>query len=147
MLGERVSLGHRATVHGALVGDGALIGIGAIVLGRARIGAGSLVAAGTVVRPGQQVPAGVLVAGVPGRIVRELTDADRATFAGTAARTTGPAPRCTAAPAGVICPPIPDNSGGAHFTSHSGHDEARGSFTAPRDSSPTASWNCYWGSG
>jgi carbonic anhydrase/acetyltransferase-like protein (isoleucine patch superfamily) len=72
-------------VHGALVGDGALIGIGAIVLGRARIGAGSLVAAGTVIRPGQQVPAGVLVAGVPGRIVRELTDADRATFSGTAA--------------------------------------------------------------
>ncbi len=85
ILGERVSLGHRATVHGALVGDGALIGIGAIVLGRARIGAGSLVAAGTVVRPGQKVPAGVLVAGVPGRVVRELTEADRATFADTAA--------------------------------------------------------------
>jgi carbonic anhydrase/acetyltransferase-like protein (isoleucine patch superfamily) len=84
VLGERVSLGHRATVHGALVGDGVLIGIGAIVLGRARIGAGTLVAAGTVIRPGQQVPAGVLVAGVPGRIVRELTDADRATFADTA---------------------------------------------------------------
>ena len=85
-LGERVSLGHRATVHGAEVGDGALIGIGAIVLGRARVGAGTLVAAGTVIRPGQQVPAGVLVAGVPGRVVRELTDADRASFASTAAR-------------------------------------------------------------
>jgi carbonic anhydrase/acetyltransferase-like protein (isoleucine patch superfamily) len=55
------------------------------VLGRARIGAGSLVAAGTVVRPGQQIPPGVLVAGVPGRVVRELTDTDRATFADTAA--------------------------------------------------------------
>jgi carbonic anhydrase/acetyltransferase-like protein (isoleucine patch superfamily) len=86
VLGERVSLGHRATVHGAQVDDGALIGIGAIVLGRARVGAGALVAAGTVIRPGQQVPAGVLVAGVPGKVVRELTDADRATFAGTAAR-------------------------------------------------------------
>jgi len=85
ILGERVSLGHRATVHGALVGDGALIGIGAIVLGRAWIGAGSLVAAGTVIRPGQKVPAGVLVAGVPGRVVRDLTDADRATFADTPA--------------------------------------------------------------
>jgi carbonic anhydrase/acetyltransferase-like protein (isoleucine patch superfamily) len=84
-LGDRVSLGHRATVHGAQVDEGALIGIGAVVLGRARIGAGSLVAAGTVVRPGQQVPPGVLVAGVPGRVVRELTDADRATFARTAA--------------------------------------------------------------
>ena len=86
VLGDRASLGHRATVHGAEVGPGALIGIGAIVLGRARVGAGSLVAAGTVVRPGQRVPEGVLVAGVPGRVVRELTDADRATFAGTAAR-------------------------------------------------------------
>jgi carbonic anhydrase/acetyltransferase-like protein (isoleucine patch superfamily) len=85
ILGERVSLGHQATVHGAHVEAGALIGIGAIVLGRARIGAGSLVAAGAVVRPGQQVPPGVLVAGVPGRVVRELTDADRATFADTAA--------------------------------------------------------------
>jgi carbonic anhydrase/acetyltransferase-like protein (isoleucine patch superfamily) len=86
VLAERVSLGHRATVHGAHVEAGALIGIGAIVLGRARIGAGSLVAAGTVVRPGQQIPPGVLVAGVPGRVVRELTDADRATFADTATR-------------------------------------------------------------
>ena len=90
ILGERVSLGHRATVHGALVGDGALIGIGAIVLGRAWIGAGSLVAAGTVIRPGQKVPAGVLVAGVPGRVVRELTDADRATFSGTRRELPGP---------------------------------------------------------
>jgi carbonic anhydrase/acetyltransferase-like protein (isoleucine patch superfamily) len=72
-------------VHGAHVEAGALIGIGAVVLGRARIGAGSLVAAGTVVRPGQQIPPGVLVAGVPGRVVRELTDADRVTFADTAA--------------------------------------------------------------
>jgi carbonic anhydrase/acetyltransferase-like protein (isoleucine patch superfamily) len=85
ILDERVSLGHRATVHGAHVEAGALIGIGAVVLGGARIGAGSLVAAGAVVRPGQQVPPGVLVAGVPGRVVRELTDADRATFADTAA--------------------------------------------------------------
>ncbi len=86
ILAERVSLGHRAMVHGAHVEAGALIGIGAIVLGRARIGAGSLVAAGTVVRPGQEIPPGVLVAGVPGRVVRELTDADRATFADTAAQ-------------------------------------------------------------
>ena len=86
VLAERVSLGHRATVHGAEVGAGALIGVGAIVLGRARIGEGTLVAAGTVIRPGQQVPAGVLIAGVPGRIVRELTEADRRTFADTPER-------------------------------------------------------------
>ena len=85
ILEDRVSLGHRAMVHGAHVGAGSLIGIGAIVLGGARIGAGTLVAAGAVVPPGRQIPAGVLVAGVPGRVVRELTDADRAVFAGTAA--------------------------------------------------------------
>lgn len=86
VLEERVSLGHAAVVHGAYVGTGALIGIAAVVLGGARIGAGALVAAGTVIRPRQQVPADVLVAGVPGRVVRELTDSDRASFADTAAR-------------------------------------------------------------
>lgn len=85
VLEDRVSLGHRAVVHGAHVEAGALVGIGAIVLGRARIGAGSLIAAGAVVPPQTQVPAGVLVAGVPGRIVRELTDTDRQLFADTAA--------------------------------------------------------------
>jgi carbonic anhydrase/acetyltransferase-like protein (isoleucine patch superfamily) len=80
VLADRVSVGHRATIHGASIGAGALIGIGAIVLGGARIGPGSLVAAGTVVLPGREVPAGVLYAGVPGRVVRDLTDADRRRF-------------------------------------------------------------------
>ncbi|MDP9848246.1 gamma carbonic anhydrase family protein [Streptosporangium lutulentum] len=85
LLEQRVSLGHRAVVHGAHVEAGALVGIGAIVLNGARIGAGSLVAAGALVGPGKKIPAGVLVAGVPGRIVRELTDDDRASFARTSA--------------------------------------------------------------
>ena len=84
VLEDRVSLGHRAMVHGAYVETGALIGIGAVVLGRARIGAGSLIAAGAVIPPGTVVPAGVLVAGIPGRVIRELTEADRASFADTA---------------------------------------------------------------
>jgi carbonic anhydrase/acetyltransferase-like protein (isoleucine patch superfamily) len=86
VLEPRVSLGHQAVVHGAHVGAGALIGIGAVVLGRARIGAAALIAAGTVVLPGAEVPAGVLFAGVPGRVVRELTEQDRAVFADTAER-------------------------------------------------------------
>lgn len=77
VLEDRVSLGHKAMVHGAHVETGSLIGIGAIVLGGARIGAGSLVAAGALVGPGKTIPPGVLVAGVPGKIVRELTDDDR----------------------------------------------------------------------
>jgi carbonic anhydrase/acetyltransferase-like protein (isoleucine patch superfamily) len=85
LLEERVSLGHRATVHGAHIEAGALVGIGAVVLGRAEVGAGTLIAAGTVVLPGTRLPAGVLVAGVPCRVVRELTDADRESFAHTAA--------------------------------------------------------------
>lgn len=93
VLAERVTLGHRATVHGAEVEAGALIGIGAIVLGRARVGAGALVAAGSIVLPGTKVPAGVLFAGVPGRVVRELTDADRATIADAAAHYVGQAAR------------------------------------------------------
>ncbi|MEU4545679.1 gamma carbonic anhydrase family protein [Nonomuraea dietziae] len=86
VLEPRVSLGHKAMVHGAHVETGALIGIGAIVLGGARIGAGTLVAAGALVGPGKKIPQGVLVAGVPGRVVRELTDDDRAGFAQTADR-------------------------------------------------------------
>lgn len=83
ILEPRVSLGHKAMVHGAYVETGALIGIGAIVLGGARIGAGTLVAAGALVGPGKRIPAGVLVAGVPGKVVRELTDDDRAVVART----------------------------------------------------------------
>src|SRR5208282_3145000 len=86
LLEERVSVGHHATVHGARVGSGALIGIGAVVLGGTQIGAGALVGAGSVVRPGTVVPAGVLFAGVPGRVVRELTEEDRAMFADSAIR-------------------------------------------------------------
>jgi carbonic anhydrase/acetyltransferase-like protein (isoleucine patch superfamily) len=85
VLEDRVSLGHGAVVHGAFVESGALIGIGAVVLGRARIGAGSLVAAGAVIPPGTRIPADVLVAGVPGKVIRELTAADRASFSDTAA--------------------------------------------------------------
>jgi carbonic anhydrase/acetyltransferase-like protein (isoleucine patch superfamily) len=85
LLEDQVSLGHHATVHGAHIETGALIGIGAIVLGRARVGAGTLVAAGSVVLPGVRLPAGVLVVGTPCRVVRELTETDRRSFADTAA--------------------------------------------------------------
>lgn len=78
VLADRVSLGHHATVHGAYVGSGALIGMGAVVLGGARIGSGALVAAGAVVLPKAVVPEGVLFAGVPGRVVRDLTAAEMA---------------------------------------------------------------------
>lgn len=76
IIGQGVTIGHAAVVHGASVGDFALIGIGAIVLNGAVIGNESLVAAGTVVREGQQIPPRVLVAGVPAKIIRDLTEED-----------------------------------------------------------------------
>ncbi|MEU5365093.1 gamma carbonic anhydrase family protein [Streptomyces sp. NPDC005925] len=76
-VGERVSVGHNAVVHGATVEDGCLIGMGATVLNGAVIGAGSLVAAQALVPQGMRVPAGSLVAGVPARVKRELTAEER----------------------------------------------------------------------
>jgi carbonic anhydrase/acetyltransferase-like protein (isoleucine patch superfamily) len=74
IVGARVSIGHHATVHGAVVEDDALIGIGARVLDGARIGAMSLIAAGALVREGMVVPPRSLVAGVPGVVKRALTE-------------------------------------------------------------------------
>jgi len=78
VIGENVSVGHNAVVHGCTIGDGALIGMGAVVLNGARIGAGCLVAGGAVVLEGADIPPGSLVAGVPGKVRRELSDEERA---------------------------------------------------------------------
>jgi len=75
-VGEGVSIGHNATVHGCTVEDNCLIGIGAIVLNNARIGEGSIVAAGAVIAEGMVVLPRSLVAGVPGRIRRTITTED-----------------------------------------------------------------------
>lgn len=75
-VGEGVSVGHRAILHGCTVGDDSLVGMGAVVLNGARIGAGSLIAAGTVVLEGTQIPPRSLVAGIPGKVRRELTPDD-----------------------------------------------------------------------
>ena len=76
VIGSFVTVGHRVVLHGAEVGDRCLIGMGAILLGGSRIGEGSLVAAGAVVKERFVVPPRSLVAGVPARIVRELSDAE-----------------------------------------------------------------------
>ena len=77
-IGDDVVMGHQVCVHCRIVGDGCLIGIGATVLDGAVLGEGCLVAAGAVVRPGEQVAAGMMVAGVPARVVRPVSDAERA---------------------------------------------------------------------
>jgi carbonic anhydrase/acetyltransferase-like protein (isoleucine patch superfamily) len=77
-VGSGVSVGHGATLHGCTVENDSLIGMGATVLNGAVIGAGSLVAAGAVVREHAVIPPGSLVAGVPAKVVRQLSDEERA---------------------------------------------------------------------
>ena len=75
-IGARVTVGHRAVVHGAPVEDDSLIGIGAIVLNHAVVGAGSIVGAGAVVPEGMVIPPGSLALGVPAT-VRPMRDDQR----------------------------------------------------------------------
>ncbi|MDE0027104.1 MAG: gamma carbonic anhydrase family protein [Spirochaetaceae bacterium] len=77
-IGDDVVMGHQVCVHCRIVGDGCLIGIGATVLDGAVLGEGCLVAAGAVVRPGERVAPGMMVAGVPARVMRPVSDAERA---------------------------------------------------------------------
>jgi carbonic anhydrase/acetyltransferase-like protein (isoleucine patch superfamily) len=77
LIGEEVTVGHNAIVHGARVEDGALIGMGSILLDNAVIGREALIAAGTVIPPRMVVPAFSMVRGQPGKVVRELGDAER----------------------------------------------------------------------
>lgn len=77
-LGARVTVGHRAVLHAATIGDDALIGMGATVLSGAKVGRGAVVAAGAVVPEGMEVPPGVIAAGVPAKVRREVTEEDRA---------------------------------------------------------------------
>lgn len=78
IVGERVSIGHNAVVHGCTIGDGSLIGMGAVVLSGAVIGRGCLIAGGAVVLGGTSIPDGSLVAGVPAKVRRPLTEEERA---------------------------------------------------------------------
>ncbi|MGF7182347.1 gamma carbonic anhydrase family protein [Tunturiibacter psychrotolerans] len=77
IVGEMVTIGHNATVHGCVLEDAVLIGIGATVLNDARIGEGSIIAAGAVIPEHTVIPPNSLVAGVPGKVRRTLGDADR----------------------------------------------------------------------
>lgn len=69
---DDVTIGHRAIVHGSHVGQGSLVGMGAVLLGKTKIGRDCLIGAGAVVPPGLEVPEGMVVMGVPGKIVRPV---------------------------------------------------------------------------
>jgi carbonic anhydrase/acetyltransferase-like protein (isoleucine patch superfamily) len=75
-LGDGVTVGHGAVVHGATIGDHVMIGMRAVVMNGARIGENSLVAVGAVVVEGMEVPPGSLVMGLPGRVKRSLAPED-----------------------------------------------------------------------
>lgn len=72
-LGENVSIGHQAMVHGCTIGDGSLIGINAIVLNGAKIGKNCLVGAGALVTEGKEFPDGSLIIGSPAKAVKSLS--------------------------------------------------------------------------
>ena len=74
ILEDHVTIGHRAVIHSAHIERGSLIGIGAIVLNGVRVGTGSIIGAGAVVT--KNVPPGSLVVGLPGKVVRQLTDTE-----------------------------------------------------------------------
>lgn len=75
-VGAGVSVGHNAILHGCTIGDDVLVGMGATVLNGAVIGQGSLIAANALIPEGAQIPPGSLVAGVPGKVRRELGEAE-----------------------------------------------------------------------
>ena len=80
IIGDEVTVGHSAVVHGATIENRCLIGMGAILLNGCLIGSGSIVAAGTLIPEGMIVPPGSLVMGVPGKVRRTLTAEEAASI-------------------------------------------------------------------
>ena len=85
-IGARVTVGHRAVIHGCVIDDEVLVGMGAIVMNHARVGAGSIIGAGALVTERTAIPPGSLAIGTPARIVRPTTPAERARIRESAAR-------------------------------------------------------------
>lgn len=72
-IGDNVTVGHNAIIHGCHVGDGTLIGMGAIVLNGAKIGKNCIIGAGALVTQGKEIPDGMLAFGNPAKVIRKLT--------------------------------------------------------------------------
>lgn len=73
-IGDNVTIGHNAIIHGCTIGDNSLIGMGAILLNGSKIGENTLIGAGTLITENKEIPSGVLVVGNPGKIVRNLRE-------------------------------------------------------------------------
>jgi carbonic anhydrase/acetyltransferase-like protein (isoleucine patch superfamily) len=74
IIGEKVSVGHGAILHGCRIDDRVLVGMGAIVMNGAQVGEGSILGAGTVVTEGTVIPPHSVVLGVPGKVIRQTTE-------------------------------------------------------------------------
>ncbi|WP_313279733.1 gamma carbonic anhydrase family protein [Stutzerimonas balearica] len=84
-LGTGVTVGHKAMLHGCVVGDYSLIGINAVILNGVRIGKHCIIGANTLVPEGKEIPDGSLVIGSPGKVVRALTDEQKKMLEASAA--------------------------------------------------------------
>jgi carbonic anhydrase/acetyltransferase-like protein (isoleucine patch superfamily) len=84
-IGANCTIGHKAMLHGCVIGDGTLIGMGATVLNGAKIGAGCLIGASALITEGKVIPDGSLVMGAPGKVVRQLDETARARLLASAA--------------------------------------------------------------
>ena len=73
-IGDNVTIGHRAIIHGCKIGNNCLIGMGAIVMDGAEIGDDCIIGAGSVVSPGKKIPARSVVMGIPGKVVKDLEE-------------------------------------------------------------------------
>lgn len=76
-IGEYVTVGHNAVIHGCKIGSNSLIGMGAILLNNSEIGEGTIVAAGSLVPSNKKIPSGVLCMGSPAKVVRDLTEEEK----------------------------------------------------------------------
>ena len=85
IIGADCTIGHKAMLHGCIIGEGSLIGMGATILNGAKIGKGCLIGAGALITEGKDIPDGSLVMGAPGKVVRQLDEAGLARLRASAA--------------------------------------------------------------
>ncbi len=84
VIGDYVSIGHHATIHGCTLRDHSFVGMGAMIMDDVEIGEWSFVGAGSLVPPGKKIPPGVLIIGSPAKIIRDITDKEREIITRTA---------------------------------------------------------------
>lgn len=77
VVGNNVTVGHKALIHGCTIGDNTLIGMGSIILDGAEVGEFTIIGAGSLVPPGKKIPSGVLALGSPAKVIRELTQEEK----------------------------------------------------------------------